>query len=416
MLLYWHFGTKCLNKWARMGELVKLFLLHPKNQESLSSSSYILIIIYIFSNMFLDLCGKYRISVISFSTNLVYLLPRLLPNIVLEMCCCVRLFQRTPGSPSSPSSKISIKDEADQVWPASYKNPSSSLSRSTNLHRAGSIQNLISKFSGPDQVFSSGCSHLPKPGRLTKAFSVEVLDSPTSPLTPCSPEVPDITVTPPAKGTSQSESAQDKSKTSQVAAGIDCPEGGDTEKADLKERKSKTQIFDFGRDSVADSGLGSVSKKEKPLTWCFDVIAWDKTLHHQHGTAGFWNDRFAWNKIPITGFYGTCSSIIPIRLQIHSLVKIYSLLIVLMQITHAMLHQSDSAANKVPTHCPRQDRLVFKSYLNESAYLHVEVQLSLLDLLTTCFFISPIEFFCTLLKMQCLMLGWYAVNLHQISS
>lgn len=219
--------------------------------------------------MFLDLYGKYKISVISFSTNLEYLLPWLIPNIVLEMCCCVRLFQRTPGSPSSPSSKIFIKDEADQVWTASYQNSSSSLSRSTNLHRAGSIQNLISKFSGSDQVFSSGYSHLPKPGRLTKAYSVEVLDSPTSPLTPCSPDqVPNITVTPPAKGTSQSEpvSAQDKSKTSQIAARIDCPEGGDTEKADLKERKSKTQIFDFGRDSVGDSGLGSVSKKEKPLT------------------------------------------------------------------------------------------------------------------------------------------------------
>lgn len=191
------------------------------------------------------------------------MLPTLLPNIVLETCCCVRLFQRTPGSPSS---NISIKDEADRVWTASYKNPSSSFSRSTSLHRAGSIQNLISKFSGPDQVFSSGYSHLPKPGRLTKAYSVEVLDSPTSPLTPCSPDqVPDITVTPPAKGTSQSEpeSAQDKSKTSQIAATIDLPEGGDAEKADPKEKKSKAQIFDFGRDSVGDSGLGSVSEKRR---------------------------------------------------------------------------------------------------------------------------------------------------------
>lgn len=85
-------------------------------------------------------------------------------------------------------------------------------------------------------------------------------------------------------------------------------------------------------------------------------------------------DRCAWNKIPMTRVYGTCSSIIPIRPQIHSLVKMYSLLIVLMQITHAMLHQSDSAANEVPTHCPRQDKLIFKSYVNESAYLHVEVQ------------------------------------------
>lgn len=249
-----------------MEELVKAVLrqetLLTRKPVSVSSSK----------SMFLDLYGKYRISVISFSTNLVYLLPRLLPNVVLETCCCVRLFQRTPGSPSS---KISIKDEADQVWTGSYKNSSSSPSRSTNLHRAGSIKNLISKFSGPDQVFSSGYSHLPKPGRLTKAYSVEVLDSPTSPLTPCSPDqVPNITVTPPAKGMSQSEpeSAQDKSKTSQIAARIDCPEGRDTEKADLKERKSQTLIFDFGRDSVGDSGLGSVSKKEKPLT-CLDVIA-----------------------------------------------------------------------------------------------------------------------------------------------
>lgn len=214
--------------------------------------------------MFLDLCGKYRISVISFSTNLVCLLPRLLPNIVLETCCCVRLFQRTPGSPSS---KSSVTDEADEVWTATYKDASSSLSRSTNLHRAGSIQNLINKFSGPDQVFSSGYSHLPKPGRLTKAYSVEVLDSPTSPLTPCSPDqVPNITVTPPAKATSQSEpeSAQDKSVTSLNAVST---------VREREERKSKTQVFDFGRDSVADSGLGSVSKKEKPPTYCSDVVA-----------------------------------------------------------------------------------------------------------------------------------------------
>lgn len=357
--------------------------------------------------MFLDLYGKYRISVISFSTNLMYLLPRLLPNIVLEMCCCVHLFQRTPGSPSSPlspSSKISIKDEADQVWTASYKSPPSSPSRSTNLHRAGSIQNLISKFSGPDQVFSSGYSHLPKPGRLTKAYSVEVLDSPTSPLTPCSPDqVPNITVTPPPQGTSQSqpESAQDKSKTSQIAARIDCPEGGNSEKADLKERKSKTQIFDFGRDSVGDSGLGSVSKKKKSLTYRFDVIAWAKTLHHQHGTAGFWN---AW--------WGTVIGVHETRFQWQDS-------------TECVLQSSQSDFRfiqglksvlfwlfwcKSPMQCctkviqqPMKSQLIVRGRtgsVNESACLHVEVQLSLLDSLTTCvFFTSPVKFFLHPLKM-----------------
>lgn len=201
---------------------------------------------------------------------------------------CVPLFQHAPHSSSSQSppspDQTTNKEEAEQVWRASYKKPSAGLSRSSNLHRAGSIKDLISKFSGSDHVISSGSPHNPfsRTGRVPKSASVEALDSPASKSSPSTPSsigkvespVPCITVTPPLRDTSQSEpeSAQRNTKTSQITARIDCPVGGGTEKTDSKP-KNKTQTTDSGRDSVADSGMGSVSKKEKPPTDRFDVLA-----------------------------------------------------------------------------------------------------------------------------------------------
>ncbi|XP_018558071.2 uncharacterized protein LOC108901147 [Lates calcarifer] len=179
---------------------------------------------------------------------------------------------RTPESsptksPLSPH-QTTNGEEADQAWASNLKKTSTSLSRSTNLHRTGSVKDLINKFSGPDQVSPSGSPVSPGfgIGRALKSASVEVLLSPKSgPSTPSSvgPDegsVPSITVTPPLRGTNQNE-AQRGTKSSQITARIDCPVGGSAENTDSQ--PSKTQTTESGRDSVADSGMGSVRKKKQ---------------------------------------------------------------------------------------------------------------------------------------------------------
>ncbi|GLD56743.1 uncharacterized protein AKAME5_000904900, partial [Lates japonicus] len=183
---------------------------------------------------------------------------------------------RTPESsptqsPLSPH-QTTNGEEADQAWASNLKKTSTSLSRSTNLRRAGSVKELINKFSGPDQISPSGSPVSPGfgIGRALKSASVEVLLSPKSgPSTPSSvgPDegsVPSITVTPPLRGTNQNE-GQRGTKSSQITARIDCPVGGSAENTDSQ--PSKTQTTESGRDSVADSGMGSESEfdSNKPL-------------------------------------------------------------------------------------------------------------------------------------------------------
>ncbi|XP_073334758.1 uncharacterized protein [Pagrus major] len=163
------------------------------------------------------------------------------------------------------------KEEAEQAWRANPKKLSG-LSRGSSLRRAGSIKDLITKFSGPDHISSSKSPQSPSSGagRVT-------LESPKSKSSPSSPSsvgqyespVPSITVTPSFMDTSQNEadSTQTDTKTSQITARIDCPVGGSAEKTDQK------QTPDSGRDSVADSGMGSESEfdsnkhsEEEPTT------------------------------------------------------------------------------------------------------------------------------------------------------
>ncbi|XP_060916832.1 cingulin-like protein 1 isoform X2 [Labrus mixtus] len=170
-----------------------------------------------------------------------------------------------------PSSKpplslhqANIKDETQQIRKASQK-PSAALIRSSNLRRAGSIKDLISKFSGPEQDSSP---QSPSSGSPKSAFA-EVPESPKSKSSPNTlstvgqdrSPVPSISVTPPSQQTSQNgaESAQNGNKSSQITARIDCPVGGSTEKSD-SEAKRKTQTAVSGRESVADSGMGSESE------------------------------------------------------------------------------------------------------------------------------------------------------------
>ncbi|XP_026153728.1 cingulin-like protein 1 isoform X2 [Mastacembelus armatus] len=173
-------------------------------------------------------------------------------------------------SPLSPH-QTTNNEEAEHVRRGSHKKPSTGLSRSTNLHRASSVKDLISKFSGPDHASISGSPQSPPfgAGRILKSVSAEVLESPKSKSSLSTPSsigpdeisVPSITVTPPFRGTSENsvQSAQRGSITSQITARIDCPIGGSAEKINSQPR-TKTQTTDSGRDSVADSGMGSESE------------------------------------------------------------------------------------------------------------------------------------------------------------
>lgn len=221
-----------------------------------------------------------NLSFLYLTANLVHLLLRVPVNSFLGICYCLHLFQHAPESSSSQSplspQQTDRKEEAEQTSRASHKKPSPGLSGRSNLHRTGSIKDLINKFSGQDHPQSpySGTR------QVRKSASAEALVSPkykSSQSTPSSfgqdeSAVPSITVTPPLRETSQNgtETAQRGTKISKITARIDCPVGSSTEKPNSQPRK-KTQITDSGRESVADSGMGSVSK-EIPLTHS-DVLA-----------------------------------------------------------------------------------------------------------------------------------------------
>ncbi|XP_059214020.1 cingulin-like protein 1 [Centropristis striata] len=165
-------------------------------------------------------------------------------------------------SPVSPH-QTTNEDEAEQAWKTSHKKPATGLSRSSNLRRAGSVKDLISRFSGPDQVSSSGSPQDPSSGtvKVTKPSLAVAPESPKSKSSEGRDEAPfpSITVTPASPNVAQS--AQTGTYTSKISARIDCPVGGSTEKTH-SESRSKTQTTDSGRDSVADSGMGSESEFE----------------------------------------------------------------------------------------------------------------------------------------------------------
>ncbi|XP_042365691.1 uncharacterized protein LOC121960152, partial [Plectropomus leopardus] len=172
----------------------------------------------------------------------------------------------SPESSSSQSphnlQQATDEEEAKQAWSANHKKQAAGLSRSSNLRRTGSVKDLINKFSGPDSVAPSGSPQSPTSGagKITKSESVKSKSSPSTPSGVGQVEgpVPSITVTPPFRVTGQNvaQSAQTGTKMSQIAARIDCPVGRSAEKIN-PEPKSKTQTTNSGRDSVADSGMGS---------------------------------------------------------------------------------------------------------------------------------------------------------------
>lgn len=200
------------------------------------------------------------------------------------MCYFIPLFQHATETSSSQSPpgphQTTTVDEAKQASKDSHKKPPAGLLRICDLYQTGSIKDLISKFSGSGPVLSYGSARSRfSEGRLSKAYSVEVLSS-TGPISSSSTNsfeevgspVPSIIATPTFSSRSIPEAAQNDTKTSQIAAKVDCPVEGSTEKTEPKPR-NKSQKADYGSDSVADSGMGSVSAEKKLLIDLFDVLA-----------------------------------------------------------------------------------------------------------------------------------------------
>lgn len=155
------------------------------------------------------------------------------------------------------------------------------LSLGLNLQRGGSIKHLISKFSGEEDSIYSGylSNFFSRRGWLQRAASADVLDSPgqeTGSATLGStkqvqrptfkefdiPELKEVQIPAPRdtvptfKETSVKESDSDETTTkiTQVEKS--------TAQTDSKAAQT-AQTSDSGRDSVADSGMGSVSIKNR---------------------------------------------------------------------------------------------------------------------------------------------------------
>ncbi|XP_041826558.1 cingulin-like protein 1 [Melanotaenia boesemani] len=160
------------------------------------------------------------------------------------------------SSPSPLSPHLTTnKEEAEQARRVSHKS-TVGLPFSSNLQRAGSIKDLISKFSG-STYFSCASPHS-GPGRFLKSVSMEALNTAKSRSSPFMPSsagpdespVPRIIVNPFEENTQNGVERDSK---------VSCSEGGNSQKTD-SEPRSTAQATDSGKDSVADSGMGSESE------------------------------------------------------------------------------------------------------------------------------------------------------------
>ncbi|XP_019749012.1 cingulin-like protein 1 [Hippocampus comes] len=170
----------------------------------------------------------------------------------------------TPESSSSQSplspQQTANKEEAEQNWRASQRKAGLS-----NLKRAGSVKDLISKFSGPEHDLYPGSSPslCSGAGTAQKFTSSETILSPKSKLSPTfvirdNSLLPSISVTPPLKEKIERSdgSAQRDAGISPITGRIDCPVTGGSQ------RTESNKTADSGRDSVADSGMGSEPETE----------------------------------------------------------------------------------------------------------------------------------------------------------
>ncbi|XP_061658008.1 uncharacterized protein LOC133491124 [Syngnathoides biaculeatus] len=165
----------------------------------------------------------------------------------------------TPAPPSQ-SPLTTNKEEDVQNWRASQRKTGLS-----NLQRASSVKDLISKFSGPehDLYLGSSLGLFSAAGRGPKFISFETVLPPKSKLRstvigPYDSPLPSIYVTPPFREEIRraAEFAPRDAGISQITARADCPVRARSQKTD------SNKSTDSGRDSVADSGVGSEPESE----------------------------------------------------------------------------------------------------------------------------------------------------------
>lgn len=179
------------------------------------------------------------------------------------MCYFIPLFQHPTETSSSHS----------PPGPHQTTNVDSDKKSQAGLHKNGSINDLICKFSS-----SKSGRRRSSQGSLSKALSIEVLSAPApkaSSSRNSSEEVgrpiPIIAVTPAFSSQSMPEAVH-KTKAGQMAGRVDCPVEGSTKKPDQKPR-NKLKKAKYGSDTVGDSGMGSVSADKKFLIDLFDILA-----------------------------------------------------------------------------------------------------------------------------------------------
>ncbi|RVE65442.1 hypothetical protein OJAV_G00116490 [Oryzias javanicus] len=183
------------------------------------------------------------------------------------------------SSKSSLSSNLSNKEgEAEKAWSASLMRPIVGLTNQSKLLRAGSVKDLITRFSGRDTVPAHSMQHsfCLGPEKVLKTASLEPLNSPKSRSSPPMAKragqeanpVPSIVVTPFRETTQNGlELTKTASEASPVPARIKRPVERPVEGVERPvegvapnsspESRSKAEAPDSGRDSLADSGMGS---------------------------------------------------------------------------------------------------------------------------------------------------------------
>lgn len=170
----------------------------------------------------------------------------------------------TPGESSSSPTSLALhhttneEEEAERAWQAYRKKSAGGLTRT------GSVKNLITRFSGPDHAPGSPQSQSPSPvGTLPNAISKSCPSTPSR-TRPADSPVPSISVTPPFSETRASQGevqrAQAGAEGSPATAKTDhLKSGGGKSSAAQKTSGAEPGRRAAGRDSVADSGMGSVS-------------------------------------------------------------------------------------------------------------------------------------------------------------
>lgn len=242
---------------------------------------------------------------------------RLLHNDIFGIFNCVQLFQHTLdfSSKSPLSSHLSNKEgEAEKAWSASLMRPIVGLTNQSKLLRAGSVKDLITRFSGRDTVpaYSMQQSFCLGPEKVLKTASIEPLNSPKSTSSPPmvkragqeATPVPSIVLTPFRETTQNGlELTKKASKASPVPARIKPPVEGVAPNS-APEPRSKSEAADSGRDSLADSGMGSVRHGEQRKSWCPSLTP----LHEWNTSALFLLEDVAstWHQGFVQHFHAWC--------------------------------------------------------------------------------------------------------------